>query len=203
MKIICVGRNYLKHIKEMGNDTPKEPTLFMKPETSLLTDNKPFEIPDFSNNLHYEVEIVLRIDKLAKNVSAPEADNYFSEITLGIDFTARDLQNKMRDAGTSWEIAKAFDNSAVIGSFYPKSAFGDINRISFRLDKNGETVQESNAENMIFNYADVISYASKFFTLKPGDLIFTGTPEGVGPVRKGDSLTGYIEETQIFKTPIL
>jgi 2-keto-4-pentenoate hydratase/2-oxohepta-3-ene-1,7-dioic acid hydratase in catechol pathway len=203
MKIICVGRNYLKHIKEMGNDIPTEPTLFMKPDTSLLLANKSFKLPDFSNDLHYEVEIVLKIDKTTKNVSIEQANDCFSEITLGIDFTARDLQNKMKNSGTSWEIAKAFDDSAVVGEFYPKDFFGDVEKLDFRLEKNGETVQKSNAEYMIFDYARVISFASKFFTLNQGDLIFTGTPSGVGPVKKGDTLTGFIQETQIFKTPII
>lgn len=203
MKIICVGRNYLKHIKEMGNDVPSEPALFMKPETSILPAGESFELPDFSNNIHYEVEVVLKIARKLKNADKSDINGSFTELTLGIDFTARDLQNKMKNSGTSWEIAKAFDHSAVIGDFLPVNNFRDINHLGFRLEKNGQVVQESNTSLMLFKYEDILAYASKFFTLLPGDLIFTGTPDGVGAVEAGNILEGFMEEKSMFTTKII
>lgn len=197
MKIICVGRNYGLHAKELGNAIPEEPVIFMKPDTALLRKNEPFFIPDFSTDVHHEVEIVLRINRLGKSIAENFAHKYFNEITLGVDFTARDLQTTQKEKGLPWEIAKAFDHSAVIGELIPIEGL-DINNLEFSLVKNGNVVQKGNAADMIFNYAKIISYVSKFFTLKIGDLIYTGTPAGVGAVAINDRLEGYIGEKKIF-----
>jgi len=203
MKIICIGRNFTEHAKELGNEKPSEPVLFLKPDTALLRNNAPFFIPDFSKEIHHEVEIVVKINRLGKNIQPKFAHKYFSEIGLGIDFTARDLQFKLRDKGLPWEKAKAFDSSAVISKkFITKSELGDLNKLTFRLEKNGKKVQEGSTSQMIFNIEDIICYVSKFFTLKIGDLIYTGTPSGVGKVNINDELTGYLKDKKLFEFKI-
>ncbi len=194
MKIICIGRNYTDHAKELNNEIPENPVFFLKPDTALLRNNHPFFIPDFSNEIHYEVELILKIKLLGKSIQPRFAYRYFDEIGIGIDFTARDLQQKCREKGLPWEIAKAFDYSAAIGKFLPKSTFPDLNAIHFRLDINGKTVQNGISSDMIFNFDKIISYVSKFMTFRTGDLIYTGTPAGVGPVKIGDRLQAYIED---------
>lgn len=199
MKIICVGRNYVAHVQELNNEMPTEPVLFMKPDSALLRNNDPFYIPDWSNNLHHEVEIIVRINRLGKNIEKKFANRYYEEIGLGIDFTARDVQDTLKDKGLPWEKSKAFDHSAVISSeFLPVASFTDSRNISFRLDINGSTVQTGNSALMIFSIDDIISHVSKYFTLKIGDLIYTGTPAGVGKVYIGDRLEGYIEDKKMF-----
>lgn len=201
MKIICVGRNYSEHAKELNNAVPEVPMLFMKPETAVLQDGKPFYYPDYSSNIHYELEIVLRICKTAKCVDRAFAGNYYDRITLGLDFTARDLQDQLKSKGHPWEIAKAFDNSAVIGEWQSFEEFKNRN-ISFQLLKNGAVAQEGNSQDMIFDFDTLVSYASGFFTLKQGDLIFTGTPAGVGPIQIGDQLEGVLEGKSVLKCQI-
>ncbi len=199
MKIIAVGMNYAAHNKELHHSLElSEPTLFMKSDSSLLKDGKPFFIPDFSSNIHYETEIVIRIDRLGKNIAERFAHRYYSELTVGIDFTARDLQNRLRAEGLPWEISKAFDNSAAIGTFIPKEKAGSITDISFHLDINNRKVQEGNTADMLFSVDRIIAYASRFFTLKIGDLIYTGTPSGVGSVKIDDHLQGYIGEEKLL-----
>lgn len=193
MKIIAIGRNYIEHAKELNSPVPKEPMFFMKPETSIILDNKPFFYPDFSKDIHYEVEIVLKINKLGKNIEERFAHRYFEEIGIGIDFTARDLQQKCKEKGKPWEIAKAFDGAAPISEFVPKENYADLNDLHFNLDLNGKTVQNGTTKDMIFNFDVLIAYISKFVTLKIGDLIFTGTPAGVGQVQIGDRLVAKIE----------
>ena len=193
MKIIAVGMNYAAHNKEMRHTLElSEPTIFMKADSALLKDGKPFFIPDFTNELHYETEIVVKINRLGKNIAERFAHRYYEEVTVGIDFTARDLQNRLRAKGLPWEISKAFDNSAVVGTFVPLSEVGDVNALPFHLDINGVKVQEGNTADMLFPVDKIIAYASRFFTLKIGDLIYTGTPAGVGPVKIDDHLQGYI-----------
>lgn len=193
MKIIAVGMNYAEHNKELHHSLElSEPTIFMKAESSLLKDGKPFFIPDFSSEIHYETEIVVRIDRLGKNIAERFAHRYYSEVTVGIDFTARDLQRELRAKGLPWEVSKAFDGSAVVGRFVPLGEVGgDVQSIPFRLDIGGKTVQTGNTRDMLFTVDRIIAYASRFFTLKMGDLIFTGTPVGVGEVRIDDHLEGY------------
>lgn len=199
MKIICIGMNYTEHVRELNNQIPEEPVIFMKPDSALLRNNEPFYIPDFSNDLHYECELVVRINRLGKNIEQRFASRYYDEIGLGIDFTARDLQRKLREKGLPWEKAKAFDRSAVLGSeFVPKSEIPDLNSIKFQLLKNGDIVQDGDSANMIFKIDDLISYISKFYTLKIGDLLYTGTPVGVGPVTIGDRLEGFLESRKMF-----
>lgn len=199
MKIIAVGMNYAEHNKELHYLLEqKEPTIFMKSDSSLLKDGKPFFIPDFSNEVHYETEIVVRIDRLGKNIAQRFAHRYYNEVTVGIDFTARDFQNRLRSEGLPWEISKAFDNSAAIGSFIPVDRVGDVDRIPFCLDINGVRVQTGNTADMIFKIDAIIAYVSRFFTLKIGDLIYTGTPAGVGPVKINDHLQGYINENKLL-----
>lgn len=199
MKIIAVGMNYAAHNKELHHTLElSEPTIFMKPDSSLLKDGKPFFIPDFSSEIHYETEIVVKIDRLGKNIAERFAHRYYNEITVGIDFTARDLQSKLRANGLPWEISKAFDNSAVIGDFIPVSRVEDVNAIPFHLDINGNKVQEGNTRDMLFPIDKIIAYVSRFFTLKIGDLIYTGTPVGVGPVKIGDQLQGYIGNEKLL-----
>lgn len=199
MKIICIGRNYVAHAKELNNELPTEPVIFMKPDSALLRNNDPFYIPDWSNDLHHEVELIVKINKLGKSIEKEFAPRYYSEVGLGIDFTARDIQNKLKDKGLPWEKAKAFDHSAVIcKEFVPIESFPDRNAINFRLDINGKTVQEGNTSLMIFPVDDLIAHISKYFTLKIGDLIYTGTPAGVGPVKIGDRLEGYLEGKKMF-----
>lgn len=199
MKIICIGWNYPLHNDEMGrHTTPAEPTIFMKPDSAILRENRPFFIPDFSNQIEHEVEIVIRINRLGKDISPRFAHRYYSEIALGIDFTARDIQNKCKTAGAPWEIAKAFDNSAVISRFIPLSQLPPIDNINFSLLKNGNTQQQGNTRQMIFPVDDIISHISRYFTLKIGDLIYTGTPAGVSKVEINDHLEGYIEQTKLL-----
>lgn len=198
MKIICIGRNYIDHAKELNNPVPKKPVFFLKPDTALVKGNKPFFYPDFSEDVHYECEIVVHINRVGKNISAKFAHRYYEEIGIGIDFTARDLQQECKTKGLPWEVAKAFDNSAPIGKFLPKSKFADINKLNFSLDINGETVQQGNTADMIFNIDELIAYTSRFMTLKMGDLLFTGTPVGVGPVKIGDRLVASIEGEELL-----
>ncbi len=200
MKIIAVGMNYAAHNKELHHTLEqKEPVIFMKPDSSLLKDGKPFFIPDFSSEIHYETEIVVRINRLGKSIAERFAHRYYDEITVGIDFTARDLQNRLREKGMPWEISKAFDNSAAIGTFVRLDEVGgDINNLSFRLEKNGKAVQQGNSSEMLFKVDAIISYVSRFCTLKIGDLIYTGTPSGVAPVAIGDHLQGYIGERKLL-----
>ncbi len=192
MKVIAIGRNYADHAKELNNPLPAEPVFFMKPDTAIVKGNKPFYLPDFSNEIHHEVEIVLKINKVGKNIAEKFAHRYYAEIGIGIDFTARDLQAKCKDKGLPWEIAKAFDNSAPVGEFMPKDEFPDLNNIDFRLDINGKTVQSGNTRDMIFKFDRLIEHVSRFVTIKIGDLIYTGTPAGVGPVKIDDHLQAYI-----------
>ncbi|MDC1105942.1 fumarylacetoacetate hydrolase family protein [Prolixibacteraceae bacterium] len=198
MKIICIGRNYAKHASELKNEVPQEPVFFLKPDSSILQKNKPFYIPDFTNEVHYEVEVLFRISRLGKNISTKFAPRYYSEVGLGVDFTARDLQQELKQRGLPWEKAKAFDASAVLGKFISLDQVEDLNNISFSLKKNGELVQEGNTKDMLFNIDELVSYTSKYMTLKIGDIIFSGTPEGVGEVMIGDRLQGYIGEQLMF-----
>lgn len=192
--------NYAAHNKELHHSLElSEPTIFMKADSALLKDGKPFFIPDFSSEVHYETELVVRIDRLGKNIAERFARRYYQEVTVGIDFTARDLQNRLRAAGLPWEISKAFDNSAAIGSFVPlEEVGGDVNNLTFHLDINDRKVQEGNTRDMLFPVDRIVAYVSRFFTLKIGDLIFTGTPAGVGPVKIGDHLQGYIDERKLL-----
>ncbi len=198
MKIFAIGQNYVEHNKELNSKNPTEPVVFMKPDSALLKNNKPFYIPDFSQELHYETELIVKFNRLGKNIDSKFSERYFAEIGLGIDFTARDLQRKLKAEGKPWEISKAFDNSAVIGDFLPVSELGDIQNISFRLDINGNTVQKGNSTDMIFPINELVSYVSRFFTIKIGDILFTGTPVGVGKVAIGDRLEGYIFDKKMF-----
>ena len=192
MKIIAVGMNYASHNKEMFHTLElQEPVIFMKAD-SVLKDGKPFFLPDFSSNIHYETEIVIKISRLGKNIAETFAHRYYDEVTVGIDFTARDLQARLRSMKMPWELCKAFDNSAAIGKFLPLADLGDVNKLPFHLDINGQTVQQGNTNQMIFSIDKIVAFVSRFFTLKMGDLIYTGTPEGVGPVKIGDHLQGYI-----------
>ena len=198
MKIICIGRNYAKHAKELGNTVPTEPVYFMKPDSALLPKKQPFFYPNFTKDLHYEVELVIKICKLGKNISKQFASTYYNEIGLGIDFTARDIQLECKAKGLPWEKAKAFDCSAPLSrEFIQKSEFKNLDDIAFSLEKNGEIVQKGNTQDMLFDFDHLICYLSQFMTLKIGDLIFTGTPAGVGPVKIGDRLIGYIEDKKM------
>ena len=202
MKIICIGRNYANHAKELGNTIPTEPLFFLKPETAIQPKGHAFFIPDFSNEIHYEVELVIKINKIGKNIKELFAHKYYSQIGLGIDFTARDIQEECKAKGLPWEKAKGFDGAAQISrSFINKSEL-DLNDISFLLEKNGEQVQIGNSKDMLFSFDKIISYISKFYTLKIGDLFFTGTPAGVGKVEKGDILKGFIGEKEMFKVVV-
>ncbi|MCL3780412.1 FAA hydrolase family protein [Prolixibacteraceae bacterium JC049] len=198
MKIICIGRNYVDHAKELNNEVPKQPVFFMKPDSAILKGNKPFFLPDFSNQIEYEVELVVKINRLGKNIGKKFAHRYYNEIGLGIDFTARDLQHECKSKGLPWELAKTFDQSAVLSPFIPKEEFDDLNNIEFSLQKNGEQVQHAISNEMIFGIDELIAYVSQFVTLKIGDMIFTGTPAGVGRVDIGDRLTGFIAERKMF-----
>lgn len=203
MKIICIGRNYAAHAEELSNEIPDEPVIFLKPETALLPKNHPFFYPLHTEDLHYELELVLRINKVGKHIDPEFAFNYFDEIGLGIDFTARDIQSKCKEKGLPWERAKAFDHSAPISrKFISISRLPDINSIKFELKKNGETVQSGDSALMLFPFDKLISEVSKLFTLKIGDLIFTGTPKGVGAVRKGDLLEGFLEGEKLLSVEI-
>ena len=198
MKIICVGWNYPDHNTEMKHESVGEPLIFMKPDSALLRENNPFFIPDFSKQVEYEVELVVRINRLGKNISEKFASRYYEEVALGVDFTARDLQQRQRALGAPWEIAKAFDNSAVISDFIPLSTLANAEGISFSLSKNGVEVQRGNTRDMLFSVNQIIAYVSRFFTLKIGDLIYTGTPAGVGSVVIGDHLEGFIEGNKML-----
>ena len=198
MKLICIGRNYTKHIEELENEKPKEPVVFIKPDTAILLKKQPFFIPDFSNDVHHEVEVLVKINKVGKHISKKFAHKYYNEIGLGIDFTARDLQNKLKEKGLPWEKAKSFDGAAVIGNWMQKSKFNDLNNLNFKLFKNEECVQTGNTSLMLWKIDALIEYISKYFTLKIGDVIFTGTPAGVGKVIANDILTGYLEGNQLF-----
>ncbi len=199
MKIICIGRNYIEHAKELKNAVPEKPVFFMKPDTALLQKNNPFFYPEFSNNIHYETEIVLKINRNGRHIDKKFALKYFDEIGIGIDFTARDLQAEQKKKGLPWEIAKAFDQSAPVGRFLPASMFDDLNNINFSLKINGETRQKGNTGDMIFDFGDIISYISKFISLKTGDLIFTGTPAGVGPAKINDKFEAFIENEKLLE----
>jgi 2-keto-4-pentenoate hydratase/2-oxohepta-3-ene-1,7-dioic acid hydratase in catechol pathway len=202
MKIIAIGRNYQEHAKELNNPIPTEPVVFLKPDTALLKEGKAFYHPDFSNDIHYEVELIIKIGKEGKHITSKFARNYIEAIGLGIDFTARDLQQKCKEKGLPWEIAKAFDHSAPIGEFIPINEIPDLNAIQFSLKQNQLVVQNGNSADMIFSFDDIISYVSQRFTLKKGDLIFTGTPAGVGKINIGDLLEGYISNRKMLSVPV-
>lgn len=203
MKIICVGRNYTEHIAELRNEKPDDPVLFLKPDTSILLKKQPFFIPSFSEDVHYEVEVLVRINRVGKHIQKKFAHKYYDEIGLGIDFTARDLQQKLKEKGLPWEKAKAFDGAAVVGEKWLKtSKFETVDDINFNLKKNGEEVQKGSTSHMLWKIDELIEYISQFFTLKIGDIIFTGTPSGVGPVAIGDELSGFIEDRQIFSIQV-
>ena len=199
MKIIAVGMNYAAHNKELHHTLElTEPTIFMKSDSSLLKDGKPFFIPDFSSEIHYETELVIKVDRLGKNIAERFAHRYYHEVTVGIDFTARDWQRRLRAQGLPWELSKSFDNSAVIGTFIPLSEAGNVNDLSFHLDLNGKTVQEGHTKEMLFSVDQIVAYVSRFCTLKIGDLIYTGTPAGVGPVHIDDHLQGYLGDRKLL-----
>lgn len=193
MKILCVGRNYTEHAKELGNAVPENPVIFSKPDTALLKNGEPFYHPDFSSDIHHEVELVIKISKMGKKIQPKFARNYFNEIGLGVDFTARDTQSKLKEKGLPWELAKAFDGSAPIGDFIKVEGL-DLSNINFSLKKNGDVVQQGNTSQMIFPFEEIVSFVSQYFTLKVGDLIYTGTPAGVSKINIGDKLEGYIED---------
>jgi 2-keto-4-pentenoate hydratase/2-oxohepta-3-ene-1,7-dioic acid hydratase in catechol pathway len=202
MKIICIGRNYAEHAKELGNNVPTEPVFFCKPDSAILPRSNPLFIPPFTNDLHYEVELIIKIDRLGKNIEEQFADRYYSTIGLGIDFTARDVQEEQKKKGLPWEKAKAFDGSAVVGKDFLSLEEFDRTNIRFSLKKNGEVVQNGSSSDMIFNFNKIIAYVSQFMTLKIGDLIFTGTPSGVGPVAINDVLEGFLGDKKMFKVNI-
>lgn len=198
MKIIAIGRNYSAHAKELNNEVPTKPIIFLKPDTAILKDNKPFYLPDFSSDIHYELEVVLKICKVGKHIAEKFAANYYDEIGLGIDFTARDIQAEHKAKGLPWELAKAFDHSAVVSDFLPKTDFADLNDLHFELQVNKETRQKGHTANLLFSFDHIIAFVSQYITLKKGDLIFTGTPEGVGQVKQGDQLEAWLEEKQLI-----
>lgn len=203
MKILCIGRNYAEHIAELHNEVPDEPVIFLKPDTALLQRNMPFFYPDFSQDIHHEIELVLRVCKNGKNIEPKFAHTYYDAIGLGIDFTARDLQSKAKSKGLPWDLAKGFDGSAPLSpTFKPVSDFADLRNINFRLEVNGEVRQRGNSGLMLHHFDNIISYISRFITLKMGDLIFTGTPSGVGPVHIGDQLVGFIEEERVLDVAV-
>ena len=202
MKIICIGRNYVNHIEELKNERPDEPVIFLKPDTAVLPKKFPFVIPEFSNEVQHEIEILVKITKVGKYIDAKFAHKYYDEIGLGIDFTARDLQNKLKEKGLPWEKAKAFDGSAVIGDFVSKKLFSSTENITFELKKNEKTVQKGNTGNMLWKIDEIIAHVSQYFTLKKGDIIFTGTPEGVAAVKPDDVLEGFIEDKKLLRLQI-
>ena len=202
MKIICVGRNYVDHIKELDNKRPDSPVIFLKPETSIIHKKQPFFIPNYSNNIQFEVEIIVQISRLGRSISPQFSHKYYNEIGLGIDFTAKDIQNDLKKNGLPWEISKAFDGSALIGKWINKNEIKDLNNINFNLKKNKKIVQEGNSSKMLWNIDELISEISKYFTLKIGDIIFTGTPSGVGKVYENDILTGSLNEKESFSIKI-
>ena len=202
MKIICIGRNYPQHTAELSNNKPESPVIFIKPDTAILQSRLPFYIPPFSNQIHHEVEVLVRINRIGKYIEEKFAHKYYQEIGLGIDFTARDLQKNLKEKGLPWEKAKAFDGSALIGNWFNKNNFSDLNQLDFELVKNSETVQEGNTSQMLWSIDTLINEVSRFFTLKIGDVIFTGTPAGVGPVVVNDVLEGYLEGKKAFTLKI-
>jgi 2-keto-4-pentenoate hydratase/2-oxohepta-3-ene-1,7-dioic acid hydratase in catechol pathway len=202
MKIICVGRNYADHIEELKNERPQEPVLFMKPDTAVLQKQFPFVIPEFTNDVHHEIELVVKINKVGKYIDAKFAHKYYDEVTVGLDFTARDVQERLKTKGLPWEIAKAFDGSAVIGDFVPKANFESLDNVNFELTNNGNVAQNGNTQHMLWKVDELIAEISKYFTLKTGDVIFTGTPKGVAKVSPGDVLEGFLEGQKLFKVQI-
>ncbi|WP_291102135.1 MULTISPECIES: fumarylacetoacetate hydrolase family protein [unclassified Flavobacterium] len=202
MKIICIGRNYVKHIAELHNERPTEPVIFMKPDSAVLLKQHPFVIPEFSQDIHHEIEIIVKISKVGKHIDAKFAHKYYDEISVGIDFTARDVQNQLKAKGLPWEKAKAFDGSAVIGEFLPKKQFNSLENITFELTNNNLTVQKGNTSHMLWKIDELISFVSRYFTLKIGDIIFTGTPEGVAVVKPEDVLEGFLEGNKLFRIEI-
>ena len=202
MKFICIGRNYADHVKELGNKMEEQPLIFLKPESALLQNGKIFILPDHLGPIHHELEIILKINRNGKCIDREFAHKYYDEVGLGIDFTARDIQNKLKEKGLPWEKAKAFDGSAIIGDFHPKSSFNSIENITFELKNNGKTVQTGNTSHMLWKIDEIISYISQFFTLKKGDIIFTGTPEGVDKVLPNDILEGFIENKKVLRLHI-
>ncbi|CAI8178183.1 MAG: Ureidoglycolate lyase [Formosa sp. Hel1_33_131] len=202
MKLICIGRNYAQHISELNNEKPKEPVIFLKPDTAILLKKQPFFIPDFSDEVHHEVEVLVKINRVGKYIDSKFAHKYYDQIGLGIDFTARDLQQKLKEKGLPWEKSKAFDGSAVVGKWVSKSNFESLSNLQFSLHKNDEIVQSASTNEMLWNIDDIIAYISQFFTLKIGDIIFTGTPSGVSRVQPNDSLKGYIGEEEFFSIKV-
>ena len=202
MKLICIGRNYINHITELKNEKPSDPVVFIKPDTAILLKKQPFFIPDYSKNIQHEVEVIVKINRVGKYIETKFAHKYYDHIGLGIDFTARDLQQKLKASGLPWEKAKAFDGSAVVGKWAPKSTFESLENLSFSLKKNDVVVQSGNTQQMLWGIDAVIAYISQFFTLKIGDIIFTGTPAGVGQVQAGDILKGYIENEEFFNIKV-
>ncbi|MDX1270665.1 fumarylacetoacetate hydrolase family protein [Bizionia paragorgiae] len=202
MKLICIGRNYTDHIAELNNEKPTDPVVFLKPDTAILLKKQPFFIPEFSNDVHHEVEILVKINKVGKYIDKKFAHKYYDEIGLGIDFTARDLQQDLKAKGLPWEKAKAFDGAAVIGKWIPKSEFDNLENLNFSLVKNETLVQEGNTRLMLWKIDEIIEYVSKYFTLKIGDIIFTGTPSGVGKVNANDKLKGFIEQNEMFSITV-
>ena len=199
MKLICIGRNYAKHIEELQNERPDEPVVFLKPDSAILLKQHPFVIPEFSSDIHHEIELIVRINKVGKYIEPKFAHKYYDEISVGIDFTARDLQQKLKDKGLPWEKAKAFDGSAIIGDFISKKVFSSQESVNFELTNNGKTVQKGNSAMMLWSIDELISHVSQYFTLKIGDIIFTGTPEGVAVVQPNDVLEGFIEDKKVFR----
>lgn len=202
MKIICIGRNYANHIAELKNERPTEPVVFMKPDSAVLLKQHPFVLPEFSNDVHHEIELIVKINKVGKYIEPKFAHKYYDEISVGIDFTARDLQEQLKNKGLPWEKAKAFDGSAVIGEFVSKDQFASLEDVNFQLIKNGEIAQKGNSSLMLWKIDELVAYVSQFFTLKIGDIIFTGTPEGVAAVQPNDVLEGYLEGQQLFRIQV-
>lgn len=202
MKIICIGRNYTNHIAELKNERPTEPVVFMKPDSAVLLKQHPFVIPEFSEEIHHEIEIIVKINKVGKYIEPKFAHKYYDEISVGIDFTARDLQDKLKAKGLPWEKAKSFDGSAVIGEFLPKTDFVSMENLTFELTNNSETVQKGNTSLMLWKIDELVSYVSQFFTLKIGDIIFTGTPEGVAAIKPNDVLEGFLEDKKLFRIQV-
>ena len=202
MKFICIGKNYSEHIKEMGTEKPSEPVIFIKPDSSLIQKNSPFIIPSFSNIIHYEIEVLVLINRLGRHIDEEFSHKYYDKITVGVDFTARDYQSELKKKGLPWEKSKAFDSSALVGEWKDKNTFEDLKNLEFYLLKNDEKVQHSNISKMLWSIDELISHSSKFFTLKIGDILFTGTPSGVGPVKKNDFLEGYLNDEKLFSIKI-
>jgi 2-keto-4-pentenoate hydratase/2-oxohepta-3-ene-1,7-dioic acid hydratase in catechol pathway len=202
MKLICIGRNYTAHIEELENERPKDPVVFIKADSAVLPKEQDFYLPPFSNNVHHEVELLVKITKVGKHIAKEFAHKYYDQVSLGIDFTARDVQDELKSKGLPWEKAKSFDGSAVIGKWVSKSNYNDLNQLSFSLKKNNEVVQSASSELMLWKIDELISYVSQFFTLKKGDIIFSGTPSGVGKVEAGDVLEGFIENESFFKVSV-